>query len=214
MKISIIDYGLSNLLSVQHGFAHFGAETELINTPQQVLAAKALVLPGVGAFRDGMAGLERLGLIEPICQKAAEGTPLLGICLGMQMLFEESEEFGLHKGLGLIPGRVVRIPDTDSSGVPQKVPHISWAPLLPAGREDFSGSALAQVKPGQECYFIHSYQAKPADPADRLAVTTYGGREICAAAAKGSVVGCQFHPEKSGPVGLSILEEFLRICEK
>lgn len=214
MKISIIDYGLSNLLSVQHGFSHFGAETELIHTPEQVLAAKALVLPGVGAFRDGMAGLERLGLIGPIRQKAAEGTPLLGICLGMQMLFEESEEFGLHQGLGLIPGRVVRIADTDTQGNPLKVPHISWAPLLPGGgRGDFSDSALAGVTPGQECYFIHSYGAKPTNPADCLAVTAYGGREICAAAARGSVVGCQFHPEKSGPVGLSILEEFLRLCE-
>lgn len=215
MKISIIDYGLSNLLSVQHGFAHFGAETELINTPEQVLAAKALVLPGVGAFRDGMAGLERLGLIEPILQKAAEGTPLLGICLGMQMLFEESEEFGLHKGLGLIPGRVVRIPDRDGEGNPRKVPHISWAPLYPGGgRTDFFGTALAKVEPGQECYFIHSYQAMPAEPSDCLAVTAYGDCQICAAAARGNVTGCQFHPEKSGPVGLSILEEFLRICEQ
>ena len=101
MKVTIIDYGLSNLLSVQHAFARFGAETLLTSDPAEVLRADALVLPGVGAFRDGMAGLEKLGLIEPIRQKAAAGTPLLGICLGMQMLFDESEEFGLHKGLGL-----------------------------------------------------------------------------------------------------------------
>ena len=99
MKVTIIDYGLSNLLSVQHAFAHFGAETLLTSKPEDVLAADALVLPGVGAFQDGMAGLEKLGLVEPIRQKAAAGTPLLGICLGMQMLFDESEEFGLHKGL-------------------------------------------------------------------------------------------------------------------
>ena len=98
-KVTIIDYGLSNLLSVQHAFAHFGAETLVTGKAEDVLAADALVLPGVGAFKDGMAGLEKLGLIEPICQKAAAGTPLLGICLGMQMLFDESEEFGLHKGL-------------------------------------------------------------------------------------------------------------------
>lgn len=100
MKVTIVDYGLSNLLSVQHAFARFGAETLLTSDPAEVLRADALVLPGVGAFRDGMAGLEKLGLIEPIRQKAAAGTPLLGICLGMQMLFDESEEFGLHKGLG------------------------------------------------------------------------------------------------------------------
>ena len=110
MKVTVIDYGLSNLLSVQHAFAHFGAEVQVTSSPADVLAADALVLPGVGAFQDGMQGLEQLGLIEPIKQKTAQGTLLLGICLGMQMLFDESEEFGLHKGLGLIPGRVVRIP--------------------------------------------------------------------------------------------------------
>ena len=191
-KVTIIDYGLSNLLSVQHAFAHFGAENLVTGKAEDVLAADALVLPGVGAFKDGMAGLEKLGLIEPIRQKAAAGTPLLGICLGMQMLFDESEEFGLHKGLGLIPGRVVRIPSTDVQGRPQKVPHISWDPLNPAGgRTDFAGTVLAGVTPGEECYFIHSYEAKPADEADRLADTVYGGRAVCAAAAHGSVVGCQ-----------------------
>ena len=163
MKVTIIDYGLSNLLSVQHAFAHFGAEVCLTNRPEDVLAARLLVLPGVGAFQDGMAGLERLGLIDPIRQKAKEGTPLLGICLGMQMLFDESEEFGVHKGLGLIPGRVVRIPDTDADGHPQRVPHISWQGLIPAEHLDpetgFAGTALAGVHPGQECYFIHSYEA-------------------------------------------------------
>ena len=118
MKVTVIDYGLSNLLSVQHAFAHFGAEVQVTSSPADVLAADALVLPGVGAFQDGMQGLEQLGLIEPIKQKTAQGTLLLGICLGMQMLFDESEEFGLHKGLGLIPGRVVRIPEVDADGSP------------------------------------------------------------------------------------------------
>lgn len=212
-KVTIIDYGLSNLLSVQHAFAHFGAETLVTGKAEDVLAADALVLPGVGAFKDGMAGLEKLGLIEPIRQKAAAGTPLLGICLGMQMLFDESDEFGLHKGLGLIPGRVEKIPALDADGDPQRVPHISWNGLWPAGgRTDFAGTALAAVTPGQECYFVHSYEAKPTNEADRLADTRYGGRAVCAAAAHGSVLGCQFHPEKSGPVGLGILEGFLAGC--
>ena len=183
MKVTVIDYGLSNLLSVQHAFAHFGAEVQVTSSPADVLAADALVLPGVGAFQDGMQGLEQLGLIEPIKQKTAQGTLLLGICLGMQMLFDESEEFGLHKGLGLIPGRVVRIPDVDADGSPQRVPHISWNPLYPAGgRMDFSGTALQNVQPGQECYFIHSYEAKPAAEEYRLADTVYGGRKVCAQA--------------------------------
>lgn len=215
MKVTVIDYGLSNLRSVQNALTHCGAEVELTNSPADVRAAEALVLPGVGAFRDGMAGLERLGLVEVIRQKAAEGTPLLGICLGMQMLFDESEEFGTCPGLGLIPGRVVKIPDSDVQGNPQKVPHIRWDPLFPAGgRADFNGTVLEKVAPGQECYFIHSYEAKPADEADRLADTRYGGRSVCAVAAHGSVVGCQFHPEKSGPVGLSILSQFINICQK
>ena len=213
MKVTVIDYGLSNLLSVQHAFAHFGAEVQVTSSPADVLAADALVLPGVGAFQDGMQGLEQLGLIEPIKQKTAQGTLLLGICLGMQMLFDESEEFGLHKGLGLIPGRVVRIPSTDVQGRPQKVPHISWNPLYPAGgRTDFSGTALQNVQPGQECYFIHSYEAKPAAEEYRLADTVYGGRKVCAAAQKGCVIGTQFHPEKSGPVGLGIIKAYLDLC--
>lgn len=212
-QIKVINYGLSNLLSVQRAFEHLGAQVEFVNTPDGVLAAEVLVLPGVGAFKDGMAGLERLGLIEPILQKAAAGTPLLGICLGMQMLFDESDEFGLHKGLGLIPGRVEKIPALDADGDPQRVPHISWNGLWPAdGRTDFAGTALASVTPGQECYFVHSYEAKPTNEADRLADTRYGGRAVCAAAAHGSVLGCQFHPEKSGPVGLGILEGFLAGC--
>lgn len=212
-QIKVINYGLSNLLSVQRAFEHLDAQVEFVNTPDGVLAAEALVLPGVGAFKDGVAGLERLGLIEPILQKAAEGTPLLGICLGMQMLFDESDEFGLHKGLGLIPGRVEKIPALDADGDLQRVPHISWNGLWPAGgRTDFAGTALAAVTPGQECYFVHSYEAKPTNEADRLADTRYGGRAVCAAAAHGSVLGCQFHPEKSGPVGLGILEGFLAGC--
>lgn len=215
MKITVIDYGLSNLRSVQNAFARCGAETLLTSSVADVRAAEALVLPGVGAFRDGMAGLERLGLVEVIRQKAVEGTPLLGICLGMQMLFDESEEFGTCPGLGLIPGRVVKIPAEDVQGKPQKVPHIRWDPLfLAGGHSDFAGTVLEKVTPGQECYFIHSYEAKPAKEADRLADTRYGGRGVCAVAAHGSVVGCQFHPEKSGPVGLSILSQFINICQK
>ena len=215
MKVTVIDYGLSNLRSVQNAFAHCGAETLLTSDPADVRTAEALVLPGVGAFRDGMAGLEKLGLVEPIRQRVAEGAPLLGICLGMQMLFDESEEFGLYPGLGFIPGRVVKIPAQDVQGNPQRVPHIRWDPLYPAGgRTDFAGTVLSGVTPGQECYFIHSYEAKPAEEADRLADTRYGGRDVCAVAARGNVVGCQFHPEKSGPVGLSILSQFLNVCQK
>ena len=212
--IAIIDYGVGNLFSLKSSLKQLGLEAVVTADADNIRKADRLILPGVGAFADAMAKLEATGLV-PVMKEEAEKKPLLGICLGMQMLFDESEEFGLHKGLGLIPGRVVKIPSTDVQGRPQKVPHISWNPLNPAGgRTDFAGTVLAGVTPGEECYFIHSYEAKPADEADRLADTVYGGRAVCAAAAHGSVVGCQFHPEKSGKVGLKIIEEYMKRAEK
>ena len=208
--IAIVDYGVGNLFSLSSSVRSLGAEVRVTRDAADLRAADHILLPGVGAFADAMAKLEATGLV-PVLREETQKKPLLGICLGMQMLFDESEEFGLHKGLGLVPGRVVKIPDTDVDGHPQKVPHISWDPLYPGGgRTDFSGTALAALKPGEECYFIHSYEAKPVRDEDRLADTVYGGREICAAASHGSVLGCQFHPEKSGVVGLKIIEEFLK----
>lgn len=212
--IAIVDYGVGNLFSLSSSVQSLGAEVCVTGRAQDLRAASHILLPGVGAFADAMAKLEGTGLI-PVLKEEAARKPLLGICLGMQMLFDASEEFGEYEGLGLIHGRVTRLPGTDVWGVPQRVPHIGWAPLLPAdGRTDFAGTVLAGAAPEQECYFIHSYEAKPADPADRLADALYGGRPVCAAAARGAVVGCQFHPEKSGPVGLAILRQFLNICQK
>ena len=212
--IAIIDYGVGNLFSLKSSLAQLGQDTVVTADPDTIRKADRLILPGVGAFGDAMDKLVATGLV-PVIRAEAEKKPLLGICLGMQMLFDESEEFGLHKGLGLIPGRVVKIPGTDTDGCPQRVPHISWEPLYPGGgRADFAGTALAQLRAGEECYFIHSYEAKPLQDADCLAYTTYGGRQICAAATHGSVLGCQFHPEKSGEVGLKIIEEFLKSAER
>ena len=210
--IAIIDYGVGNLFSLKSSLSAIGAEAVVTRDQQVLNQADHIILPGVGAFGDAADKLRETGMFQVVLDQAASGKPLLGICLGMQMLFDESEEFGLHKGLGLIPGRVVKIPGTDADGCPQRVPHISWEPLYPGGgRADFAGTALAQLRAGAECYFIHSYEAKPADEADRLADTVYGGRAVCAAAAHGSVVGCQFHPEKSGNVGLGILKAFCEI---
>ena len=198
MKVTIIDYGLSNLLSVQHAFAHFGAETLLTSKPEDVLAADALVLPGVGAFQDGMQGLEQLGLIEPIKQKTAQGTLLLGICLGMQMLFDKSYEFGETEGLGLIPGTVELMhPANDLV-----IPHIGWNSL----EKNEPCKLLKSVNDGDYVYFVHSYAAV-TDSKNVAAYCDYG-MKVPALVMSGNVYGCQFHPEKSGKTGLGILKTF------
>jgi glutamine amidotransferase len=208
--VTIINYGLSNLLSISRAVLNAGHEPLLTGAADDVAAAGIIILPGVGAFKDGMSGLRDLGLIEPIQKKARAGTPILAICLGMQMLFDESDEFGVHKGLGLIPGRVGRIPDLNVNGERQRVPHVSWSGLYPPGGGDgFTSPFMRNTKPGDEAYFIHSFEAKPASDVYVAAAAYYGGRSICAAAELGNVFGTQFHPEKSGTVGLSILSNFL-----
>lgn len=211
-NVVIVDYGLSNLLSVEHAFKYLGINPLITQNPQDIATADSIILPGVGAFADGMEGLASLGLIEPLVDRVKNGTPLMGICLGMQMLFDESEEFGLHKGLGFIPGRVVRIPDNDINGKKQKIPHISWNPLLPLEcKNDFGDSILKSINIGDECYFIHSFEAKPQSTDFCLAETVYGGRRLCAVAQNKNVIGMQFHPEKSGMVGLKILRRFVEM---
>ena len=211
-KIVIIDYGLSNLHSVKNAFDFFGVDAIISQKTEDADMADVIILPGVGAFEDGMKKLDALGLLDVIRQKAASGTPILGICLGMQMLFDESEEFGLHNGLGLIPGRVERIPDEDINGVKQKIPHISWNPLYPhEGDVDFGEGILDGIRAGDECYFIHSFEAKPTYSEHCLAETLYGGRRICAVVRKDNVMGTQFHPEKSGEVGSRIIKRFIEM---
>lgn len=210
--IAIVDYGVGNLFSLASSVRSLGAEVRVTREAEDLRAADHILLPGVGAFADAMDKLRATGLV-PVLREQAAVTPLLGICLGMQMLFDGSDEFGPHEGLGLIPGWVRRLPAADAAGAPQRVPHIAWEPLLPGpGRADFAGTALQSVPDGGECYFIHSYAAEPADDAFRLADCLYGGRRVCAAAARGRVLGTQFHPEKSGAVGLGILHDFLALC--
>jgi glutamine amidotransferase len=209
--VAIVDYGIGNLLSVQRAFEHNGAEVAFVHDADGIARAPRLVLPGVGAFADGMKGLAERGLDEAVAAFARSGRPMLGICLGMQMLASESEEFGTHKGLGLVPGRVVPVPAADSRGKPHKIPHIGWSGLGPSAGASWQGSILAGTPEGTAAYLVHSFHLVPDDPAHLLADCFYGGHRITAAVRAGNIFGCQFHPEKSGPAGLRILAAFLEI---
>jgi glutamine amidotransferase len=208
--VSIIDYGSGNLFSVMRAFEQCGARPVLVNTPEDVRAANHLVLPGVGAFADGMHGLNSRGLAEAIQEHARSGRPTLGICLGMQMLATGSEEFGLHAGLNLVAGKVQQIPRTNVNGELQKVPFIGWGKLEESQAGRWHGTLMSELAPGSAVYLVHSYHLLPDDPRDQLAFYEFGGHRITAAVQAGSIIGCQFHPEKSGPTGLGLLKGFLR----
>jgi imidazole glycerol-phosphate synthase subunit HisH len=197
--ISIIDYGMGNLRSVQKGLEHVGFPAEVTRDPARIAGAGGVVLPGVGAFGACMDNLRGYGLIETVRQVIARGTPFLGICLGMQLLFEESEEFGPVPGLGIFPGRVVRF--SDRPGL--KVPHMGWNQI----RKCQDTPLLRGIDDGAFVYFVHSYYVVPADPALAATSTDYG-MEFTSAIARGNVFATQYHPEKSQTVGLRILKNF------
>jgi glutamine amidotransferase len=209
-EVTVIDYGVGNLLSVQRGLEHCGAMVTVSSDSTQILNAKRIVLPGVGAFGNAMRALERLGLVATIREIAQRRTPLLGICLGMQLLMDESEEFGTTLGLGLIPGRVIPVPTKTVSNNPQKIPHIGWSALqLSSAQTSWRGTLLENNKSGESAYFVHSFMVVPTNPADHLADCIYGGHLVPATIRRDRITGCQFHPEKSGEVGLKILRQFI-----
>ena len=210
--VAVIDYGVGNLLSVRRAFEHCGAAVSVTSDRDTILASPRVVLPGVGAFADAMAALRHAELDDVVRDVDKRGLPLLGICLGMQMLMDASEEFGTTNGLGLVAGGVVQVPATDAAGFAQKIPHIGWNALRVAeGSRGWSEGLLHDIEPGESVYFVHSFMAEPEDPAHRLADCFYGERRITAAIERGNVMGCQFHPEKSGDVGLRILKRFLSL---
>ena len=210
--VVIVDYGIGNLFSVTRAFESRGAVVHLTTDGSHIEDAERVVLPGVGAFEDGMKGLHQRGQIEPIKRYITSGRPFLGICVGMQLLLEIGEEFGEHAGLGVIPGRVKAIPATGADGTPHRVPHIGWNPLvLPPHRPEWSATVLEGLAESAAVYFVHSFAPVPADDRYRLADCLYDGQRISAVIRSGNVYGCQFHPEKSGPVGLKIVENFLSL---
>jgi len=208
----VIDYGMGNLLSVQRGFEHCGANVTVSADHKVILGASKVVLPGVGAFVDGMSELNRQGLTETLKEVANKGVPLLGICLGMQMLLEESEEFGDSKGLGLISGNVIAIPSKKADGFPLKIPHIGWNSLvMPERDNEHTKIILKNVTDGEAVYFVHSYMANPSKQEHIIANCIYGDAPVAAVIGFNNIYGCQFHPEKSGEVGLKILRNFMTL---
>lgn len=197
--IGIVDYGVGNLASVRNAFEHLGYEARVCNDPSQAPEFDRLIVPGVGSFRSAMETLVDTGWADALKNHAAAGRPMLGICLGMQLLFDRGEEHGPTPGLGLIPGAVVRL----SPSPPNKVPHVGWNNLV-----RIEPHALFRgIKPQVDFYFVHSYHCVPQRQGDILAVCDFGGNFV-ASVANGNVAGMQFHPEKSQPSGMRILENF------
>lgn len=199
--IAIVDYGAGNLMSVHNSLDFLGYENKIAASPEVIEQAAGVILPGVGAFPDAMDALHASGLTDAVLEAAKE-KPFLGICLGMQMLFEESDEVRPCKGLGLLPGRIERIRTR------LKLPQIGWNAL-----DILCPNAMTEgVQKGDYVYFVHSFMAVPAEEGDLAAVTDYGAR-VPAMVARGNLFGCQFHPEKSGKVGLEMLKNFAKLTE-
>jgi glutamine amidotransferase len=199
--IVIIDYGVGNLFSLCSSFAFIGKEAVVSSDPKVIASAERIILPGVGAFEDAIKKLKDSGLDKVLLEQAEKGKPIMGICLGMQMLFEESHEYGVHKGLGFIPGRVVPMQGVIDDTL--KIPHIGWNELHLSEEKH---PIFRYIENGDHVYFVHSYFG--SDCEQNVIATTSYDKELTAAVAKGNVCGCQFHPEKSGEVGLNILRGF------
>ena len=202
--IAIVDYGVGNLFSLISSFNKIGADIVVTSDESVIKAADGIILPGVGAFEDAAKKLRDSGLDKVIIDQANQGKKLMGICLGMQMLFEESYEYGCHKGLGLLKGSIVPMKDTIPAEL--KIPHIGWNALHMVDTRQ--SELFKYIKPNDCVYFVHSFYATDCD--DSVIATAEYGKELTAAVQKGNVMGCQFHPEKSGDVGLNILRAF---CE-
>lgn len=208
--VTLIDYGIGNLLNMVRALEHCGAQVDVVQHASEAPASiDRLILPGVGAFGDGMRELRARGFDDLVKNFAQAQRPFLGICVGMQMMFEGSEEMGQHQGLGLVAGQVLAVPSTGADGQPHRVPHIGWRALQPAG--EWRGTILSDLQPGERMYFVHSFSGHPVDEAVRLADVDYDGRRICAAIRREHLFGCQFHPERSADAGLSILRRFLAL---
>jgi len=212
-KVAVVDYGIGNVFSVCNALRQIGADVELTRDEAKLMAADRIILPGVGAFARAMEALDAFGLAGVLADYRDSERPFLGICIGMQVLMESSDEFGSHKGLGFIKGKVKRInTEVDPS---LRVPHISWASLQPTsddGDTSWKNTPLANFTPGHEnVYYVHSYHCQPSQAEDILAISEYGKVRVCATVKKGSLYGVQFHPERSGLIGQKFLKGFMAL---
>lgn len=207
--VSIVDYGMGNLFSVKHACEHLGLKALVTSDKEAILDSDGLILPGVGAFGDAIANLNKLDLINPISDFIQSGRPFMGICLGMQLLMSESEEFGRHKGLDIIPGKVSRFSVENEAG--DKVPHVGWNKVnWPVSTKDFiwENSPLAGIGNGEFMYFVHSYYCKPQDNKLVLSVTNYASIDYCSSIFWENIFACQFHPERSSLQGLEVYKNW------
>ncbi len=211
INIAIVDFQMGNLNSVQRACTSVGLIAKIVNEKQEILDADGVIIPGVGAFGDAMINLERLDLINTIREIIDQGKPVMGICLGMQLLMSNSEEFGWHKGLDLFPGAVVRFPATGDNNRKIKVPQVGWSEIYPplSDQEDFGeDSFLKGIQRGEYMYFVHSYYAQPEQSELIIAASRYEGIKYCSAIQWKNVFATQFHPEKSGREGLKIYQNW------
>ncbi|MDC3045986.1 imidazole glycerol phosphate synthase subunit HisH, partial [Gammaproteobacteria bacterium] len=209
IKVSILDYGLGNILSVKRGLEFCGVDVLVTKNEKEILKSHRVVLPGVGAFKVAMDKLKKLGLDNTLRELAEKETPLLGICLGMQILMSKSKEFGSHDGLNLISGTVDPISEDLKKNDNLKIPHVSWNKLIPNKLSNFRENYFMKgIKENDYFYFVHSFVANTSSKEDTLAYCDYGGYALTAIIKRDQIMGCQFHPEKSGKAGLRLLKSF------
>ena len=210
--IAIIDYQLSNLFSVKHALDHLGMECVITSKKRQIAEASGAILPGMGAFGDAMANLRKMGLIDVIQTHIEAKKPFMGVCLGFQLLFDESEEFGRHQGLGVIKGKVKRFPETNKKGQSLIVPHIGWNSIFydTASKSAWRSSPLQALKNHEYMYFVHSFYVQPSSKKMTSSYTDYQGFQFCSSVSEKNIFGTQFHPEKSGERGIQLYKHMFQ----
>ena len=211
MNIAIIDYDIGNVRSIINALERVGVTPVLTRNKDTILNANGVILPGVGAFAHGMKNLKKYDLLDTIYKYTDKGKPFMGICLGMQMLLEESEEFGTTKGIGLIEGRVIKLPIQNKDY--EKLPHVSWNEITDQSI-NWEETILDKIPKNSNMYFVHSFIAITSNENNTLSTTEYSNYRFCSSVKKGNIYGCQFHPEKSGEIGIKVIENFIKICKE